>query len=362
MKTPIFERTPLFETKGSSHYRIPSMAVTNSGTIVVICNDRRESVDDRVKEQWLVSRRMPGGKLTEPVQVLASKKDWSCNIQNMTYDREKNRLIAMYREFEWNPDTSVKWDSLIRYAMISEDDGVTWIRRETPCLPNNNGLVGSTHGSGAGIQLLRGEHKGRLVSCARVTRDHSADNERLAVLQTQHYNCSIYSDDHGMTWKTGGEVQPGTGEGVLCELSDGTIYLNSRAYFYDGMRRIAYSHDAGETFGDFANEPQLPEIDFGVNAALVCLQGRGENGDDLLVYTSLDDRKIRRNMTAWLSFDGGKTWPHKKLIDSGRSAYSTMAYDEKLDLFYLAYECGVNDPYDLGIYLARFNKEWLLEK
>jgi len=75
-------------------------------------------------------------------------------------------------------------------------------------------------------------------------------NEEIETLQRHHYNCAIYSDDGGRTWHTSEPVQDGTGEGCLAELSDGRIYYNSRAYFLDGWRRIAWSYDGGETFSD----------------------------------------------------------------------------------------------------------------
>ena len=360
MNDAFFERQPLFVTGGDSHYRIPSITVTKGGSVVAICNDRRESVHDRVREQWLVARRSADGIHWDPLQVLSARADWSSNIQNIHYDALHDKVIALYRQFQYNADTSMDMRTVTVLSAESTDGGVTWKTREVSVAPNRNGLTGSAHGSGAGIQLRHGPHKGRLISCARVCADHSAASERLEMLQTIHYNCSLYSDDYGKTWQTGGQVQAGTGEGVLCELSDGSIYLNSRAYFNDGMRRVAWSLDGGETFGEFSGEPQLPEIDFGVNASLVCQQGLGKDGQDLCVYTSLDDRKTRRNMTAWVSFDGARTWPRKKLIDPRPTAYSSLAYDESRDCFHMIYELGNDDPYDLGICAARFNLSWLL--
>ncbi|MBR0464984.1 MAG: exo-alpha-sialidase [Clostridia bacterium] len=316
---------------------------------------------DRVQEQWVVVRRSLDGVHWEPQRVLASKTDWVCHLQNITYDAEIDRLIVIYDEHIYLHDGTVKPGSVTHCAMISDDAGASWTRQTVQFLPNSRGLVASAHGSGAGIQLVNDAHRGRLITCARVSTVHDAMSEQWENLRTKHWNCSLYSDDHGMTWQTGGEAQPGTGEGVLCELSDGSIYLNSRAYFNDGMRRTAISHDGGETFGEFRTEPQLPEIDFGVNAALVCLPGCGTDRGDLCVYTSLDDLKVRRNLTAWISYDATKTWTTKKMIDSRFSAYSSLAYDARKKLFYLLYEYGQKDPYDMGLCVAAFNLEWLLE-
>ena len=68
------------------------------------------------------------------------------------------------------------------------------------------------------------------------------------------YTNAIYSDDGGETWITS-EPFPakGTGEAAIVELSDGTLYYNSRRHFStDGlnprMRHIATSIDGGHSW------------------------------------------------------------------------------------------------------------------
>ena len=60
--------------------------------------------------------------------------------------------------------------------------------------------------------------------------------------ENQGYTNAVYSDDHGKTWYSSAPFPlDGTGESGLVELSDGTIYLNSRTHTRAGNRWIAYS-------------------------------------------------------------------------------------------------------------------------
>ena len=65
-------------------------------------------------------------------------------------------------------------------------------------------------------------------------------------------------------------------------------------------------------------------------------------------------------MTVWASFDGGRTWPVKRLIYEGLSAYSSLSADQHGTIF-LLFESGRKKLYE-RLSLARFNMAWLAEK
>ena len=48
----------------------------------------------------------------------------------------------------------------------------------------------------------------------------------------------IYSDDHGKTWRPGGEVGPGGDESTAVETFDGSLYLNCRNGKEPGHRAL----------------------------------------------------------------------------------------------------------------------------
>lgn len=379
-----FEFRPLFESGGPSNYRIPSLVVTARGTIIAFCNDRRNDIDDRSPEHWLVCRRCEVDGEFEETQVVYGRKDWSCMIGAAFYDAEKDKVMCLFGRYPKTDEARAENDALpedertpVGFSIAeSDDDGKTFTVRTVEVRPNRDGYQGHAHGAAAGIQLKHGPHAGRLISAARYHADPpkaDMDVETLSYLQTGHWNCSIYSDDHGQTWQTGGHVQTGTGEGTLMELNDGRVVLNSRAYFYDGYRRVAWSDDSGETFGRFQLANDLTEIVGGVNASMITATLPDES--EICVYTSVNNRAQqlvtgdytwqgpRRNVSAWISFDGAITWPKVRTIYAGPSAYNSLAYDAPRDRFVMLLEYGHEGEtcYERGIGLATFNMAWLLD-
>ena len=75
--------------------------------------------------------------------------------------------------------------------------------------------------------------------------------------------------------------------------------------------------------------------------------------------TLIRTAKDGNGVTVWASFDGGKTWPLKRLIEPGPSAYSSLNAGRpgtsSEGWIYIHYEAG------RGSKLARFNLAWLLD-
>jgi sialidase-1 len=84
-------------------------------------------------------------------------------------------------------------------------------------------------------------------------------------------------------------------------------------------------------------------------------------GRDILIFSNLDTPGSKRErITVWASFDGGSTWPIKRLVHDGPSAYSSLSAGRpgtsSDGWIYLQYEGGPAG----GAHLARFNLTWLL--
>jgi len=231
----------------------------------------------------------------------------------------------------------------------------------------------STVGSDTGIVIRSGEKKGRLLMAARATLAQRTSYElcrkggllmpRIEGPNPVGHNCTVYSDDHGKTWTAGGAVQPETGEGCVAELSDGTIYFNSRTG--GGWRLEATSKDCGENFSYFATSP-LTDCNFGTAASILSVP-KEVYGRSFVLFTNptynefgfsvLRDRKM---FTASVSFDDAKTWPLKKVIFPGPSGYSASVMSKNGDFFVL-YEKGEHIYRDKGLSIVKFNLEWLLD-
>jgi sialidase-1 len=242
----------------------------------------------------------------------------------------------------------------------STDNGKTWKVQETVIGKDSKGNVPSMHMNEHGITLRHGEHKGRLL---RPSRWYAGRNERAR--WPQHYTNAIYSDDGGKTWKTSDPFPAmGTGEATLAELSDGRIYYNSRRHWApEGAnprrRWTAISDDGGATWKDLKFCEVLPDgpqdTNYGCMGGLVRLPVRDR---DILIYSNCDSPAGRRLGTVWASFDGGNTWPIKRLVTEGSFAYSSINAGRPKTAsegwIVLHFEGG-------GSTVARFNLSWLLE-
>ena len=242
----------------------------------------------------------------------------------------------------------------------SKDHGKSWALDDVTILPNSKGDIPSMHMNEHGITLKRGKHAGRLI---RPSRYYGEGNNRA--YWDDHYTNAIFSDDSGKTWQAS-EPFPanGTGEATLAELSNGTIYYNSRRHkSTDGLdprrRHVAWSYDGGASWEDMSVCKELPDgdqnRDYGLMAGLVRLPIEGQ---DILLFSNIESPEGRKRGTIWASFDGGKSWPVKRMIEPGSFAYSSMDVGRKgtpsEGLIYLFYES------DGGAKMARFNLAWLL--
>lgn len=255
-----------------------------------------------------------------------------------------------------------------RTLYVSSDAGCTWQERAAEYALDRAGYLPALHFAEHGISLRAAPHAGRLLRPARV---YSIRNG---------YNLAIYSDDRGQTWQVSDPLPvDGTGEGCVVELSDGRILYSSRQHYFAEeasmrwQRLYAISHDGGVSWTEVAHSVALPDGPryrggegrganfnghFGMAAGLVRLPVRGR---DVLVYSNADEAGHERvRMTVWASFDGGLSWPVKRLIDEGPSAYSSLdagRFDTPSEgWIYLQYEVRNG-----GGRLARFNLSWLVE-
>ena len=323
-------------------------------------NRRVDTVADGAKEVHLVvCRSADGGQTWEPIKDLFAKRGWDAAMGTATMDSSNRTVMVSYgRSLHIDYADARAENSALEsgdFMAVSRDEGKTWIHEKMIINPDDGGYRGQSHGSSPGITLCSGLFQGRLLAPARFQHK---PGEELHTLQNHHYNCTLYSDDCGKTWQTGGSVQVGTGEGCLAELSDGTIYYNSRAYFLDGKRRIAWSYDGGETFEGFGVDDTLLEpTGGGCNAGMAGFLGKLSEYRDLILFSNPASEE-RKKLTVHLSRDGGKTWSVSKVIHEGLAAYSSMAVSSDGTVFVL-YENGDKHPYE-KISIARFHLKWLI--
>ena len=236
---------------------------------------------------------------------------------------------------------------------------------------------------GAGIQLRRGRHAGRLLVPARYFtgnwQEVDPDRHRILyyhpalgqvyddgegqvaqVLDSEAHNAVIYSDDHGESWHWGGSSQGYVGEACIVELAGGAVYMNNRNHDPRslGYRSWCISRDGGESFTEFGVDRTL--IEGRCHAALARCPASGQRGGGPILFSNpasfegvnqLHTREIgsaaRRDLTVRVSYDECRTWPVSRRIDEDAGYSSLVVLDDGTIL------CGY------GAWVCRFNLAWL---
>lgn len=140
------------------------------------------------------------------------------------------------------------------------------------------------------------------------------------------YNISY---DGGKTWERrygGRKLKTFFDENMAYEKKDGSVVMYSRCEL--GCLAKGVSLDGGLTFSDDEeSEIEAPATRFFIS--------RTPSGRIILVHN--DDKKIRKNMSIWLSDDDGESWPHRVCIDE-RSAISYPDIDFYDGKIYMTYD------------------------
>lgn len=256
----------------------------------------------------------------------------------------------------------------------SHDSGTNWTRETITVQPDGLGHVpDGISAMQPGITLTYGRRPGRLLVPARVMPGGNG-----VAARPFHYSTAIYSDDGGANWQTSNPFPVrGTGEAALAELSNGNILYSSREHMTRGNRYLAWSYDCGNLWVGPYISPELPDgargTSYGCMGGLLRLP---VSGLDILLCSNCDTDAGqmpasvggstdvgREKVTVWASFDGGKTWPLKRLVDPGPSGYSNLgvgrAGTPSAGRIYLCYEGGSGGPAS-AVQVFAFNLSWLL--
>ncbi len=344
LKTPFLKQTDLFMSskEGYHTYRIPAIVVSNKGTILAFCEGRKYSSADYGDIDMVLRRSFDDGKTWQPMQIIADDGSNTTGNPSPVVDQSTGTIWLLFCRNNYQV-----------YVMKSRDDGATWSSplEITKDVKKENWHWYAT-GPCHGIQLKNG----RLV----IPCDHrEAPGMHPEMAYT--YSHVIYSDDHGSSWKLGGSVGPRMDECTVVQTYDGSLYLNIRNYYPQGVgwhvRAYTLSKDDGVTWSEVKFDDTL--IEPICQASVVRFTNKDNHDKNRVLFSNPASQTERVKMTVRLSYDECQTWNVSKILYLGPSAYSDLAIAPDMTIYCL-YERGEKNRYE-KITFANFNVEWLTD-
>ena len=326
-------------------FRIPGIAVTNSGTLLAVYDMRYRSRRDLQGHMDIgLSRSTDSGKTWEKPRPIMDMGRYGglpedqngCSDPNILVDRTTGEIIvsAVWTHgkpgtHQWRGRGSEPGIELARssqFMMVrSGDDGQTWSKPEnwTAKLKNPAWHLFAP-GPGNGITMRNG---------TLVMPTGGRDEKGLP------FSNLMWSKDHGKTWALSSLARSNTNESAVAELSDGSLMLNMRDNrnrkdkSETNGRAVSVTTDLGKTWKVHPSDHRsLPEP--------VCMASlishRLKDGRIVLFFSNPHHKSRRQKMTLQMSLDDGKTWSRQVLLDKNGGAYSSlvMVNDQTVGILY----------------------------
>jgi len=348
--------TPLVQTDvfvagdhGYHTFRIPSIVVTPTGTLVAFAEGRHDAAADSGHIDLVARRSTDGGATWSPLQVVgdngpdawvnpcavvdrATGTLWLFSTQNRGADKEKEIIAGSSRA------------GITVWALKSEDEGRTW-SAPIDLTASVKKADWTWYATGPGVAIQT--RTGRIVMPANHADDTGVHRAHL-----------VYSDDGGRTWTIGAIAEPGTNESQIVELADGRLLHNMRNHpptTPPNHRRVGISADGGRTYQGSIREDRTL-IEPPAQASILRYSTSQTGGRNRLLFAN--PASVRRErMTVRLSYDEGQSWIASRVVHEGHAAYSSLVVlpDGRIGLLY---ERGETSAYE-RLTFATFPLDWL---
>jgi sialidase-1 len=304
-----------------------------------------KSSDDHAPAYLAGRYSSDGGKNWTTEDQLIVKQEGEMNVMSVSLLRLQNGKIALFY-LKKNSERDC-----IPLMRISADEAKTW-SEPIACITDRQGYF--VLNNNRVIQLKNG----RLLMAVALHGLKDGEWQEAATLY------SYFSDDNGVTWKSGGEVpnpqKVVTQEPGVIELKDGRILMFIRTAA--GFQYLSYSVDRGETWGQI--EPST--IHSPLSPASIARIPW--TGDLLMVWNNNNvrdtawHRGVRTPLTIAVSKDEGQTWEHIKNIETdpdGWYCYMAIHFSkEEVLLGYCAGSQSANTHLSVTK-INRLNRKWL---
>lgn len=335
----------------STNYRIPAICTASDGSLVVITDKRKFNNGDLPSDiDVIANRSTDGGKTWSAPVTIAQGQGVKKGYGDAVIVKAKSgKLITVFAGAN-GLAASTSTDLIRTYMSTSSDNGKSWtpVRDITDQLygagcsdPIRSKWNGSFCGSGHGLCM----RDGRIMVVGAVKEPN------MSGLQ----NYAFYSDDEGVNWKVSNRAIEGGDEAKVVELNNGDILMSSRTR---GNRLWAKSSDRGVNWG--AKNSWTEIWGNACDADIVRYTSVKDGFDKNRLLHTLPNNEARQNVTMWISYDEGTTWPIKKTICPGLGMYSsiTILPDGTIGV-YLEEQDKSGGAYECKMYFLNFSLSWL---
>lgn len=363
-QTPAEQRgvrqTVVFEsgTEGYDTFRIPAITRSEDGTLLAFAEGRVGGGGDTGDIDLVLRRSSDNGRTWGPLQVVGDNGSNVFGNPTPIVDPATGDIVLLTThnsgtasEAEIMRGEVTAEESRRVFVQRSTDDGESWseptdITADTKLPQWRWYATGPVHG----IALEHGPHAGRLVAPANHSTSPPPGSDDTG-RESKYYGAhSLYSDDGGVTWQIGGIDTPQNGvlnpnESTAVELSDGTVYFNTRDQngTSSGTRAATTSSDGGESFdAPYAMVDEL--VAPVVQSSVFKLSSRADR-HERIVFSAPGDPGARRDLTLRVSFDEAQSWETSLVLHEGPAAYSDLVETSSHALGVL-YENGDDGTYE----------------
>lgn len=333
----------------SVSYRIPSIITAKDGSLITSTDKRNFSSGDLASDiDQYVRRSTDNGKTWSNVlMTCGAGTSLGYGDPALVVDRVTGKIICLVVHdkgfFGSTASAPIKVIS-----MESDDNGITWsapkdITNQLYGAGCSNAATQNWAGmfisSGRGLQLRSGR-----IMFAGVVRDGVKSGLQVY---------SVYTDDLGQTWKVGtASAIDGGDESKFVERNNGDVLVSVRKA---PKRYTNVSTDKGLTWGTASQHADL--TDPACNGEIMTYTSTLDGFDKNRMLHSLCYAGSRTNVSMLLSYNEGVSFPIRKTICAGSSAYSTFTIlnDGTIGMYFEDGSTG--NTYDM--IFVRFSLDWL---
>lgn len=288
---------------------------------------------------FLISDPVPDTGYTNPATVVDSKTGTILCLWNGNKDF----------------DQSTAEDPMHIYFSKSIDNGYTWTPVKDITAQIYSSLCTSCQhaehkqwkavniSSGTGLQL----RDGRIIFPCVINAKYQYGNTK---------NFMLITDDLGETWivTTDGPVT-NVGQAKAIELNNNEVMLSMAQ---NGSQKFAFSKNRAENWYSASANSNIQNGNSNGEIKRFTSAIDGYNKNRILLTIPNNNNGEKNYLSILISYDEGTSWPYKKLIEFGESAYSSIATTPNGDIL-VFYEKGGKTPYDLVV--ANFSLDYMTD-